>query len=234
MHCDHQLVIDHINDYVENKVSPEIKQQMEKAFQSCSDCQATYRQCLELYQMSHEWESQTVPEWHRTSYAVRPPVRTSSWLNWGAMATSSLAILMVVFQLEITSGDTGLMISFGGHQTESKIAKMVASQLAEYKQRQDSIFEVRLNTALEKQDNLTKIRFANWLEKNRDERQQDIKFVMTGWQSQRYEDHKNVDRQLSYIADNQIENNQVINHLIQSVATNQKNITGKSDQTNNL
>lgn len=234
MLCDHQLVIEHINDYVEDKLSPELKRQMEVTFDSCPDCQATYKQCLELYQMSHAWQSQNVPEWHRTSFAVRPPVKNTSWMNWGAMATSSLAILMVVFQLEISTGDTGLMISFGGNQSEAKIAKMVESQLANYKIEQEKVFQVKLDGALERQNDQTKLRLANWLEKNRDERQQDIKFVMTGWQSQRYEDQKNVDRQLSYIADNQIENNQVINQLVQSVATNQKSISGESDQTNNL
>jgi hypothetical protein len=233
MLCDHQLVIDHINDYVENKLSPEIKRQMEAVLQNCSDCQAIHKQCLDLYQMSHEWQAQHVPEWHRTSYAVRPPVKTSNWLNWGAMATSSLAILMVVFQLEISSGDTGLMISFGGNQTEAKIAKMVESQLADYKIEQGKSFQVKLTDALEKQENRTKLRLANWLENNRDERQQDIKFVMTGWQSQRYEDQKSVDRQLSYIADNQIENNQVINQLIQSVSTNQDS-DGQSKQSKQL
>jgi len=234
MLCDHQLVIEHINDYVENKLSPELKQQMESVFSSCPDCSATHKKCLELYQMSFEWQSQAVPEWHRTSYAVRPPVKSSSWLNWGAMATSSLAILMVVFQLEVSSGNTGLMISFGGNQSEAKIAKMVESQLANYKVEQEKIFQVKLDNSLERQNDQTKLRLANWMEKNRDERQQDIKFVMTGWQSQRYEDQKTVDRQLSYIADNQIENNQVINQLIQSVSTNQKNFPGESEQTNNL
>ncbi len=233
MLCDHQLVIEHINDYVEDKLSPEIKRQMEVVFDSCPDCQATYQQCLELYQMSHAWQSQNVPEWHRTSFAVRPPVKNTSWLNWGAVATSSLAILMVVFQLEISSGETGLMISFGGNQSEAKIASMVESQLTDYKNEQEKIFQVKLTDALEKQDNRTKLRLANWLEKSRDERQQDIKFVMTGWQSQRYEDQKSVDRQLSYIADNQIENNQVINQLIQSVATNQDS-DGQSKQSKQL
>jgi len=237
MLCDHQLVIDHINDYVEDadgKLSSEIKQQMEQVLATCPDCQATYRQCLDLYQMSHEWQSQNVPEWHRTRYAVRPPMKHSSWLNWGAMATSTVAILMVVFQLEISGGESGFTVSFGGNQTEAKIANMVESQLEIYKKEQDQIFLVRLNDALEKQDTKTKLRLANWLEKNRDERQQDIKFVMTGWQSQRYEDQKMVDKQLSYIADNQIENNQIINQLARSVATVQSSGSVQLDPTNQL
>ena len=237
MLCDHQLVIDHINDYVEDadgKLSVEIKQQMDNVLKTCPDCQATYKQCLDLYQMSHEWQSQNVPEWHRTRYAVRPPVRNTGWLNWGAMATSTLAILMVVFQLEISGGDAGFTVSFGGNQTESKIAQMVESQLEDYRKQQDKDFQVKLNDALEKQDTKTKLRFANWLEKNRDERQQDIKFVMTGWQSQRYEDQKMVDKQLSYIADNQIENNQIINQLARSVATVQSNGSDTSNPNKKL
>jgi preprotein translocase subunit SecD len=70
---------------------------------------------------------------------------------------------------------------------------------------------------------------ANWIEKNRDERQQDIKFVMTGWQSQRYEDLKNVDQRFAYLADNQIENNQAINQLIQSVGDD-----GSEQQPNDM
>jgi len=237
MLCDHQLVIDHINDYVEDadgKLSAEIKQQIESVLQTCPDCQATYKQCLDLYQMSHEWQTQNVSEWHRTSYAVRPPVKNSSWLNWGAMATSTMAILMVVFQLEISSGDTGFTVSFGGNQTEVKMAQMVESQLKNYKKQQNKIFLVKLNDALERQDTRTKLRLANWLEKNRDERQQDIKFVMTGWQSQRYEDRKLVDQQFAYIADNQIENNQIINQLARSVSNTQSNNSDQQSSNNNL
>ena len=120
MLCDHQLVIEHINDYVEQKMSSDLKHQMEEKFESCSDCLATYHQCKELYQMSDDWQQQEVPEWHRTRFAVRPPVRISNWLNWSALATSTLAIMMVVFQLEVNVGNTGLMISFGGNQNEAK------------------------------------------------------------------------------------------------------------------
>ncbi len=229
MLCDHQLVIDHINDFIEDKLSVELKQQVSSCIEQCEDCQATYRQCLQLYQMSHEWQQQEVPEWHRTRYAVRPPIKQNSWLNWASMATSSLAILMVVFQLEINTGDQGLTISFGGNQAESKIENMVEQQLASYKKTQEKLFEVKLKTALEQQDNRTKLRLANWIEKNRDERQQDIKFVMTGWQSQRYEDLKNVDQRFAYLADNQIENNQAINQLIQSVGDD-----GSEQQPNDM
>lgn len=217
MLCDHQLVVENINDYVEGTLSPTLKQQVSQQIESCADCLATYQQCKDLYHMSSNWQQQEVPEWHRTRFAVRPPVKTSNWLNWSAMASSTLAILMVVFQLEINSGDQGLMISFGGNQNETKISQMVQAQLAEYKKEQDSVFQVKLDQALDTQNVQMKLSLANWIEKNRDERQQEIKFVMRGWQSQRYEDQQNVDRQLSYMANNQIENNQVINKLIQSV-----------------
>jgi len=220
MLCDHQLVIEHINDYVENKIkSPELKRQMEQMFEQCSDCRETHQQCVKMYQMSHDWQEQPVPEWHRTNFAVRPPVKSSLWLNLSSLATSSLAILMVIFQLEINSGVNGLTISFGGSQAESKIAEMVESQLAEYKNQQQKEFQLQMKNELEKQDTRTKLRLATWMEKSREERQQDLKFVMTGLESQRYEDRKQIDQQVAYLADNQIENNQVINQLIQSVGS---------------
>ena len=52
---------------------------------------------------------------------------------------------------------------------------------------------------------------------------------MTGWQSQRYEDLKNVDQRFAYLADNQIENNQAINQLIQSVGDD-----GSEQQPNDM
>ncbi|MGB0495962.1 MAG: anti-sigma factor family protein [Kangiellaceae bacterium] len=221
--CNHQLVIEHIHDYIEGNLVAEMKRQVESMLDHCSECQSTHKQYLEMHQLSYQWQEQDVPDWHRTRYAVRPPIKQSFWLNWSAMATSTLAILMVVFQLELTTSERGLTVSFGGSQTEEKISKLVDEQLTNYKSTLDKSFDLKLNVALEKQNNLTKIRLADWLEKNRSERQQDINFVMTGWQSQRYEDQKQVDQQLSYIADNQIENNQAINQLFNSVNGQEKN-----------
>jgi len=233
MSCDHQLVIDHVNDYIENKVPADLKQQLEENFKSCADCLNTYQQCKALYQMSSDWQQQEVPAWHRTSFAVRPPVRTSSWLNWSALASSTLAILMVVFQLEVNVGNSGLMISFGGNQNEAKITEMVATQLATYKEQQDNAIQLELAAAFERQENKTSLHLASWIEKNRDERQQEIKFVMRGWQSQRFDDQQKVDRQLSYMADNQIENNQAINQLFQSITDDSVN-SETSSQPNKL
>jgi len=216
--CNHQLVIEHIDSYIEGDLSSEVKREIDNILDNCNECQSIHQQYLGMHQLSHQWQEKDVPEWHRVKYAIRPPVKKSNWLNWGAMATSAMAILMVVFQLEIVNSNSGLTISFGGSQTEEKISKLVEIQLASYKSKLDESLDNQLNTALEKQTNLNKIRLADWLEKNRSERQQDIKFVMTGWQSQRYEDQKQVDQQLSYIADNQIENNQAINQLFKSVS----------------
>jgi hypothetical protein len=219
MHCDHQLVIDHINDYIEGAdkcLSSELKQQIELSLQNCSSCQSSYQQSLALYQMSHDWQQQEVPHWHRTSYAVRPPTKHSSWVSWSALAFSSTAIIVLLLQPHIRSNERGISVSFGGSQSEIEINRIVESRLSEYKKEQNVIFLNRLSVALEEQNNQTNLRLTNWLEKNRYERQQDIKFVMTGWQSQRYQDQQLVDRQLSYIAENQIENNNIINQLINS------------------
>jgi hypothetical protein len=76
MHCDHQLISDHLFDYIDEKLSPRVVKQVEQALSQCETCQASYRQAINLFQASHQWTDQTVPEWHRTEYAVSSPLMT--------------------------------------------------------------------------------------------------------------------------------------------------------------
>ena len=215
MLCDHQLVSDHLLNYIDNKLSPSVRKQVEQAMSQCDTCQSTYHQAVAMYQASHTWQQQPVPEWHRTEYAVRPRQRSSSWLNWGAMATSTLAILMVLFQVQISSNDSGFNIAFGG-QSSAQVNAMVEKKLEDYKNQQSLLLDARFVAESDKQTTTNKLMVADILEKTRDERRDDLNFLITGIQTQRIEDKTKVDQRLSYLAENQIENNQYINQLIQS------------------
>jgi len=176
----------------------------------------------QLSQAAIEWQPQAVMPWHRTSYAVKPHQSANNWVSWGALVTSSMAILMVFFQLTIDFNPSGIQISFAEGHSKQQIQDLVATELLNYQQQQDKLFNQKMQQAIEKQNTLASLRLAEWLEKNRLERQQDIRFVMTGWQSQRYHDQETVDQQLSYIAENQIANNQAINQLLQTTSIQNK------------
>jgi len=222
MSCDHQFVIEYIDDYLAQKLEPELSNKIQSNCEACSQCQHILEQSNKLFQAAEEWQAENVAPWHRTQYVARPHLSAQRWLSWSALATSGLAILMVLFQLNINYSDSGLAITFGQKASDQIIKQQVQQQLAEYQEQQSLLFDKKMQIAIKEQDSIARLRLAEWLEKNRIERQQDIRFVMTGWQSQRYHDQEVVDQQLSYIAENQIANNQAINQLLQTTSIPKK------------
>lgn len=214
MLCDHQIVSEHLLDYIDDKLSPTVRKQVEQAMSQCETCQSTYHQAITLHQGAHQWQEEPVPEWHRTEYAVRPRQQTSNWLNWAALATSTLAIMMVVFQVQISTNENGLQIAFGANN--SQIDALVEERLEDYKRKQNLLLDARFVAESDKQTAANKMMMADLLEKTRDERRDDLNFIVTGIQTQRLEDQQNTQKRLSYLAENQIENAQYINQLIQS------------------
>jgi|GEM_PF-1951215 len=221
MLCDHQIISEHLLDYIEdsdsksNKLSSAVRKQVEQSLSQCETCQATYRQAISLHQASHQWREQPVPEWHRTEYAVRPRQNSYSWLNWSAMATSSLAILMVVFQVQVTTSESGVNIAFG-NTSNSQVEALIEKRINQYKEQQSLSLDARFIAENDKQMTANKLMVSDVLEKTRDERRDDLNFLITGIQTQRFEDQNKVEKRLAYLADNQIENNQYINQLIQT------------------
>jgi len=218
MSCDHQFVIEHIDDYLAQSLDAKLSRKLTARCELCSECQLIVDQSLHLKQAAQDWQDQEVMPWHRTSYAAKPHRTANHWLSWSALATSSLAIFMMFFQMSINYNPSGFQISFASGPSKQQIQDLVATELVKYQQQQNELFSQKMLHSIEKQDAIATLRLAEWLEKNRIERQQDIRFVMTGWQSQRYRDQKTVDQQLSYIAENQIANNQAINQLLQTTS----------------
>ncbi|TQV72886.1 hypothetical protein FLL45_15585 [Aliikangiella marina] len=213
MLCDHQVVTDHLIDYIDGKLSPVMRKQVEDAMAECPSCKEAYLNAVALTQTAARWQDQPVPEWHRTEYAVRPRQQTSSWLNWTSLAASAMAILMVVFQVNISTSENGLQIAFG---SQANVDAIVERKLAEYKQQQDTLLDARFVAAADKQDTARKLMMADMLDKTREERRDDLNFIVTGIQTQRFEDQAKLDKELLSLAQNQIENNQYISQLIQS------------------
>lgn len=220
MHCDHKIVSEHLLDYIDagynqSKLSPAVQKQVEQALNQCDSCQSAYRQAINLHQAAHAWTEQPVPEWHRTEYAVRPRQNSLSWLNWSAMATSTLAILMVIFQVQITTHDNGFNIAFGG-AANTQVTALVEQKLAQYKKQQALMLDARFVAENDKYIMANKIMLVDIMQQTRNERHDDLSFLITGIQTQRFEDQNKVEKRLAYLADNQIENNQYINQLMQS------------------
>ncbi|WP_444995062.1 anti-sigma factor family protein [Aliikangiella sp. IMCC44359] len=217
MLCDHQIVTEHLLDYIDGKLSPQLRQEYESSLNHCKNCYEVHQQALALHQSAYAWQEQPVPAWHRTKYAAGHRAnKHNGWLNWTALATSTLAIFMVVFQVQFTRSESGFQIAFGQSSSQHQINQIVEKKLKEYKKQQAVLLDARFVAEASKQTLANKLLMTEVLDKTRNERRDDLNFLVTGIQTQRYEDQQKVDKHLNYLAENQIENNQYINQLIQS------------------
>jgi len=132
---------------------------------------------------------------------------------------------MVVFQVQISTNENGLNIAFGG-TSNSQVTALVEQQMAQYKKEQTLLLDARFVAMNDKQITANKLMVVDVLEKSRVERRDDLNFLVTGIQTQRFEDQNKVEKRLAYLADNQIENNQYINQLMQSASSTPDMATG--------
>ena len=223
MSCDHLTLADHVCDYIEGKAAPVIRARCDEAVQSCAHCRDVHAQALEFYQLAGKWQDQVVPDWNRARFVV-PPVRHAhgSWPAWGALAASLAAIMLVVLRVEISTTN-GLLISFGGSQTEARVQELVAAELKAHDAEQELLLDARFDDFAADQLNANQLLLARWQEATRAERRQELGLLMTSWQSQRFEDQQEINNQLTSLANDQIENNQYVNVLLQNADLNRRN-----------
>lgn len=215
MSCDHRLIEENLTDFLEGRLAPELARQCEAMVAACPHCAESCDQARRLYRLSEQWQPREVPGWHRTAWAVKPPVKQSGWVSWTAMATSCLAIVLVVLQLEVSTGN-GLTISFGGQQAEQRLATAVASAMADYRREQDLLLTARFDAFSEQQKLDNRLLLSEWADNSRQERRDDLNFIMSAWETQRFQDQRQINQRFSSLASNQIESDQVINDLMRN------------------
>ena len=224
MSCDHKLIQENLNDYLEGNLAPALARQCESAIAGCPHCADTCARARRLYRLGEAWQDRKVPDWHRTRHAVKPPVREPGWMNWAALATSCVAVLLVVFRLEITTGN-GLTISFGGRQAEQRMEQAMAAALAEYREEQALLLATRFDAFAEQQEISNQLLLSEWADNTRQERRDDLSFIMSAWETQRFQDQRQINRRFDTLASSQIESDRFINDLARNVNSTQRGLT---------
>lgn len=223
MSCDHQTLAEHVCDYIEGKVAPVLRARCDDAVQHCAHCRDIHAQALEFYQLAGQWQEQPVPDWNRARFAIAPTRQPrGSWPAWTALAASVAAIALVLLRVEVSTTN-GLLISFGGSQTEARVQALVAAELQRHTLAQDLLLEARLDDFAADQLSANQLLLARWQETARAERRQELGLLMTSWQSQRFEDRQEFNSQLTALASDQIESNQYLNALLQNAALIRRN-----------
>jgi len=216
MSCDHRFIEENLHDFLEGRLAPELDRQCRQILDNCAQCAQVYEQANALYRIGDQWQDVEVPEWHRARYAVKPPVQNSHWMNWAAMAASLCAVVLVVFQMEVSTDD-GLTISFGGRLSEQRMEQSLAEAIDTYRQEQDVQLTTFLAEYADQQEISNQLLLSEWSDQNRRERRDDLNFIMSAWEDQRYEDQRQYNRRFDTLANNQIESDQFVNTLARNV-----------------
>tara|TARA_R110000772_G_scaffold14417_10_gene41682 strand:+ start:339 stop:1010 length:672 start_codon:yes stop_codon:yes gene_type:complete len=216
MSCDHKLIAEHLTAYIEGSLPQHLSSQCEAVLEDCLHCQQSLDKAQEIYRLAQDWQEQSVPPWSRMQHAVRPPHRQLSWHSWTALACSLLAVCLVVLQLEVRVDD-GLHISFGGKQSEAQLQELLALELQQYQSRQNLAVTTQIEEYIALQNLNNQMLLTEWMDRNREERQDDLNFLMSGWESQRSLDRQRVNQQLNILAENQIDSNDYLNNLLRTV-----------------
>lgn len=224
MSCDHHFIAENLTDFLEGRLAPGLEARARDIVANCPHCAATCEQARALYHLGEQWQDRPVPPWHRARFAVKPPLRQTPWVSWAALATSCCAVLLVVFQLEVSTAG-GLTISFGGSQGERHLQEAVAAALAAYRQEQAEALDARLADFSEAQTVANRLQLSEWSAKNREERRDDLDFIMSAWETQRFQDQRQINRRVDTLASSQIESDQFINDLARNVNFRQRGIT---------
>lgn len=218
MSCDHELLAAHVCDYIDNTASPGLRARIEQVLQTCAHCRATVERATAFQGMAHDWQEQSVPDWQRARFAVPVPKPATRWLSWSALATSCLAICLVVLQVDVSTAN-GLTISFGDNQREARFQQMLAAELASYKAAQDDLLQEQFDSFTRQQEIRAQLTLAQAMDQNRAERRQELGFVLADFENRRLLEQQAVARQLNEIAANQSEDNQNLNVLMRVVAS---------------
>ncbi len=223
MSCDHQLIAEHVCDYIEGNLPPALAARCSEALKHCAHCSGAHTRALEFYQLASEWQDQSVPDWPRARPALQPPgVQAQRWPAFAALAASLCAAALVLLQVEVSTAN-GLWISFGGQQTEARVRAVLGEELARYTDARNGVLEARLDEFAADQTLASELLFAQWQEENRDERRDEIGLLMSGWQAQRYQDYQALNVQLGRLSSGQRETSQYLNALLQTVANDRRN-----------
>jgi len=222
MSCDHELIAAYACDYIDNTASPELRARCELVLSNCAQCRETVARALAFQRMAQDWQEQPVPDWQRARFAVPVPKPAVNWLNWSALATSCLALLLIVFQAQISTAN-GLSISFGRGQQEARLQQLVAAQLAAYKAEQDQLLEDEFAEFAERQETNNLLNLARAMDQNRAERRQELSFIMSDFETRRLTEQQAVAERINELASNQSEDNQNLNALMRLVSTSRAN-----------
>lgn len=186
--------------WLERQLSDAEQQQFEQWLAEDNELAERVATARHIRQAVSEYHPMPVPSWQPEATAHRQH-SPQPWWGWLPLsfATSMLAIVMVLLQVEIQWHEQGMTISFAGKGTEQEIATQVASRLADFEQQQQQQLADYVSE-LEQRQQQANMQLANYLlTSSRTERREDFAELIKYVNEQRSDDQLYIARQLNEI-----------------------------------
>ncbi len=204
-------------DYLDNRLSQRERQWVTEALATSDELRRALASLEDLHQARAEWQDEEVPQWHRTAFAARGRKSTDNWMNWLSMATSMVAILLVVFRIQVVSNTDGYQVSFGDSTEKVTFKRQADAYLDDWQAEQIAYIDHRLlefeNVQLQQNQQF----ITTALDFNREERRQDISQLTHYLVKQQANNQLLTKSQYQKLYNSQSENHQAIETLYASL-----------------
>ncbi|WP_088329737.1 hypothetical protein [Lacimicrobium sp. SS2-24] len=184
--------------WMEHNLTETEQQQFEQLIEQDREFAQRVELAGQLQQQATDYHLGPVPKW-QPPIMQRQPSGMTRWWGWSPLsfATSMLAIVMVLFQVELRWHEQGVTLSFAGQGTEQEIATQVAARLASFEEQQQ-VQLAQYRQDLQQQQQQSNMQLANYLlSSSRTERREDFAELIKFVNEQRSDDQLYFARQLN-------------------------------------
>ena len=192
---------------------------VDQHLQQCAECSRLLSEIWETASQSANWQDVSVPHWEKRSLffgAGRDQPGSWPWLNLVSVAASALVLIVVLFQVEVMSSETGFTISFAGQKNLVSQDELQRS-LSMVRQESDRAFNANVDRLTSQQVTTNQLLLRSILEASRQERREDLGTMMVLWDSERDRRNQMTEESLRFLIRNQAEDKRELRGLTQAL-----------------
>jgi len=135
------------------------------------------------------WREELPSPWRPSRKSGGLAGRGPFWLVWMPLAACLVMAVLVVFRVQVISGEDGFRISFGSPDPAPPFTPdLVAAQLADYQVQTANMVAAVLDNYRRDQDKYLEQMVVRLGVQQREQRGEDLKTLVSAWQVQRRED----------------------------------------------
>lgn len=151
-----------LTEYFDDSLSPFARTEIERHLEGCKYCANELTAMLAVQESLEGWQDQRVPHWdrgvalYRNTYRNRDVGGSSRVWQWFPTAASVAMFAVLVFNVSVSAGDSGVTVTFGNSGASSvqgRLEQQLASFAAMQQQQQEQDLQQFMAQVAERLDN---------------------------------------------------------------------------------